>query len=241
MENGTEGTNRAGSREELKGKLAAGEYKSSVEVILDSFGRLLQRLTRRKVPPAAWISALVIALLVALIAYLSALFTGGLGRYGYRTIAFGAGLLFLNLIIAKSTFDRAFATLQDRLLNGLESGAGLSGLYDWLSAAADIKRPVLVGLLVWVASVFLVVPDPVGTPVETIVLGVVMFFWTGFMFYYMYLFALLPLRLSRCQFKLYKEDPATIEVLDDWSDMRNLPPTCSPSCWPRARCSLWQL
>jgi len=35
----------------------------------------------------------------------------------------------------------------------------------------------------------------------------------------MYLFVVLPLRLSRCQFKLHTEDPASTEVLEDWSGM----------------------
>jgi hypothetical protein len=37
----------------------------------------------------------------------------------------------------------------------------------------------------------------------------------------MYLFAVLPLRLGRCQFKLHAEDPVSTEVLEDWSGMMN--------------------
>jgi hypothetical protein len=41
------------------------------------------------------------------------------------------------------------------------------------------------------------------------------------MIYYLFLFVVLPLRLSRCQFKLHAEDPASTEVLADWSGMMN--------------------
>jgi hypothetical protein len=99
--------------------------------------------------------------------------------------------------MAKSAFGRTFATLQDKLLDGLESSAGLTGLYDWLAAVGDIKRPALIGLFIYAASVAFVVSDPMETPVDTIVVGVVMLLWTGFLIYYMFLFVVLPMRLSR--------------------------------------------
>jgi hypothetical protein len=52
-------------------------------------------------------------------------------------------------------------------------------------------------------------------------MGGVMLLWTGFLIYFMFLFLVLPLRLGRCQFKLHAEDPASTEVLDDWSGMMN--------------------
>jgi hypothetical protein len=217
----TEDNNLTEGREELKRRLAAGEYKSSIDVILESVGRILQELTRRTKPPASWLSALAIALLISSIAYLSSLLTGGVSRYGYRTIAFGGALIFLSLVIAKSAFGRTFATLQGKLLDGLESNAGLTGLYDWLAAAGDMKRPALIGLFTYAANVAFVIPDPMENPVDLAVMGGVLFLWTGFVLYYTFLFVALPLRLSRCQFKLHAEDPVSTEVLADWSGTMN--------------------
>jgi hypothetical protein len=216
-----EDANLAEGREQLKRQLAAGEYKSSIDAILESVGRILQKLTRRTKPPVFWISALAIALLISLIAYLSSLLTGGVSRYGYRTIAFGGVLIFLSLVIARSAFGRTFATLQDKLLDGLESSAGLSGLHDWLAATGDVKRPALIGLFIYAANVAYVIPNPMENPVELVVMGGVLFLWTGFVLYYTFLFMVLPLRLSRCQFKLHAEDPVSTEVLADWSGMMN--------------------
>lgn len=216
-----EDTNLTEGREELKRRLAAGEYKSSADVILKPVGWVLQKLTRRKKSPPPWVNALAIALLVSLITYVSALLTGGVSQYGYRTIAFGAALIFTNLIIAKGAFDRTFAALQKKLLDGLESDVGLPGLYLWLAAAGDIRIPALLGLLIWIANVAFLLPDPTKSTIETIVVGVIMFLWTGFMIYYMLLFVILPLRLSRCQIKLHTEDPVSTEVLDDWSKTMN--------------------
>jgi hypothetical protein len=186
-------------------------------------GRTLQKLTRRTKPPAFWISALVIALFVSLVALLGSLFTGALAGDAYLTIILGAVLIFLNLVIARSTFRRTFETIGDKLLDGLESSAGLTGLQAWLLAAAAVKWPVLLGLAVYVLYVVFLVPNPIEapSPASTIVVGGVMLLWTGFMLYYMYLFVALPLRLSRCRFKLHAEDPVSTEVLVDWSGMMN--------------------
>ena len=217
----TEGHNLSEGPQELKGRLAAGEFKSSIDVLLGPVGRVLKWLTRRKKPTASWISAFTIALLISLIAVLSSILTGGVSRYGYRTIALGGALIFLNLVIAKATFDRTFAALRDKLLDGLESSAGVTGLHRWLSKVRDIKRPALIGLLVYVAYVAFIFPDPIDSPgpVDTIVVGGVMLLWTGFLIYCMYLYVVLPLMLSRCQWRLHTEDPVSTEVLSDWSRM----------------------
>jgi hypothetical protein len=208
-------------RGELQQQLAAGEFKTSIDVILAPAGWLLQKLLRRKKPPTFWINAFFIALLISIIAYVSSLFTGGVSPVGYRTIGFGGLLIFLSLGITKSAFDRTFRTLHSKLLDGLESNIGLTGLKAWLVNVGDIRKPALVGLFVYVANVVFVIPDPVETPIELIIMGGVLFLWTGFVLYYTFLFVQLPLRLGRCQFKLHAEEPVSTEVLVDWSGMMN--------------------
>jgi hypothetical protein len=209
------------AREELKRQIADGTYKSSVDVILGAVGRILQKLTRRPEPPAFWISALAIALLVSLVAGVSSFLAGGWSRDAFQTIALGGVLVFLNLVIARSAFRRTFDTIRDRLLDGLESSAGLTGLHAWLASAGELKWPALLGLVIYVLFVAFILPNPMEdpSPVETIVVGGVMLLWTGFLMYYMLLFVILPLRLGRCQFKLHAEDPVSTEVLVDWSGM----------------------
>ena len=214
-------TNLVEAREELKQQLADGTYKSSVDLILATVGRILQKLTRRPMAPAFWISALTIALLVSLVAGAGSLLTGGWSRDAFQTIALGGVLIFLNLVIARSAFRRAFDTIRDKLLDGLESSAGLTGLHSWLGSAGELKWPALLGLVIYVLYVAFVFPNPMEnpSPVETIIVGGVMLLWTGFLMYYMLLFVVLPLRLGRCQFKLHAEDPVSTEVLVDWSGM----------------------
>ena len=211
------------SPNELKQQLTDGEYKSSIDVILETVGRVLQKLSWRSMPPASWYCALVIALLISLIGLLSSIITGDLSRYGYRTIVFGGVMLFLNFVITKSVFDRTYVTLQDKLLDALESSTGLTGIQTWLAATSNMKRPILIGLftVVITQSIGYVIMDVIEAPVDIIMIGVVLIFWGGFTVYYMLLYMILPLRLSRCQFKLHEEDPVSTEVLADWSGMMN--------------------
>ena len=208
-------------RAELKQQLAAGEFRTSIDVILAPAGWILQKLTRREKATASWINALFIALLISIIAYLSSLLTGGVSRDGYRTIVFGGVLIFLSLVISKGVFARTFHTLHSKLLDGLESNIGLTDLKAWLIEADNIRKPALVGLFVYVANIVFVIPEPIGNPIELIIMGGILFLWTGFVFYYTFLFVLLPLRLSRCQFELHAEDPVSTEVMTDWSGMMN--------------------
>lgn len=63
-------------REELKRQLAAGEYKTLVDVMLDGMGRLIQKLTRNPEPLPFWYSAVVIALVTLLIGSLTSILLG---------------------------------------------------------------------------------------------------------------------------------------------------------------------
>ncbi|TEU20157.1 MAG: hypothetical protein E3J21_02675, partial [Anaerolineales bacterium] len=72
----TEDTALIEKREELKRQLAAGEYKTLVDVMLDGTGRLIQKLTRNPEPPPFWYSAVVIALVTLMISFLTSVLLG---------------------------------------------------------------------------------------------------------------------------------------------------------------------
>ena len=47
-------------RDELKRQLAAGEYRTLIDVLLDGTGRLIQKITRHRKPISVWYSGVVI-------------------------------------------------------------------------------------------------------------------------------------------------------------------------------------
>jgi hypothetical protein len=106
----------------------------------------------------------------------------------------------------------------------LKSNKGIGGIQKWLITANDLKWPLLIGFVVFVAYAFLILPTPTtisSIPAE-LIMGGAMLFWTGFLICYTVLFMFLSLRLSRLDFDLHLEDPASSEVLIYWSSMVNL-------------------
>jgi hypothetical protein len=214
---------QAVERERLIEQIRTGEYKSSIELILDSIGSILQKLFRIDKPPLPWVSAIAIALSISLIAYLSSLLVDDRTKGGYLTIVFGSGLIFANLVIAKLAFQRTYKSLAEKLLINLETDQGIRSVAGWLKSAGNFRWPILIGLIIHVTYIAFILPGPTSTPLDIViieaVIGGVLLFWTGFTIYYMCLFVVLPLRLSRCQLHLHREDPASTEVLANWSKM----------------------
>jgi len=56
-------------REELKRRLAAGEYKTLVDIFLVWFDRLLQKITRRSKPFPIWLITVILCVVVQIITY----------------------------------------------------------------------------------------------------------------------------------------------------------------------------
>ena len=108
-------------------------------------------------------------------------------------------------------------------MDRLTLSTDLTGIRNWMKAARNILMPTLVSVLVYVVFTAFIFWDPADapTPIETVVMGGIMLIWTGFILYYMYLYAILPLKLKECTLKLHKEDPASTQLLVDWNSMMN--------------------
>ena len=218
-----ENPHQAIEREQLIEQLRAGKYKSSIDLILDSIGSIIQKLFRRDNPPLPWVNAITIAVSISLIAYLSSLLADDNTEGAYLTIVFGSGLIFVNLIIAELAFRRTNKSLAEKLLGNLETNQGIRSVAGWLKSAGNFRWPTLIGFIIYITYIAFILPGPTSTPSDILiieaVIGGVLLFLSGFIIYYMCLFVILPLRLSRCQIRLHREDPVSTEVLGDWSKM----------------------
>src|SRR4030095_12193913 len=65
-------------REELKRRLAAGEYKTLVDIFLEWFDRLLRKITRRSKPLPIWLITIVLILFLELIGFTATYVSGDL-------------------------------------------------------------------------------------------------------------------------------------------------------------------
>jgi hypothetical protein len=89
--------------------LQDGQYKSSIDVILESIKRIFQKISRHKLTPAPWVCAMTLALIFSIIALLGSVFIGGTTNYAYRIILSGGLLIFTNLAIAKLHLTGCFS------------------------------------------------------------------------------------------------------------------------------------
>jgi hypothetical protein len=218
-------------REELKHQLEAGEYKPPVDVVLDGTGRLIQKLTRNPEPIPFWYSAVVIALVVLLIRFLTSILLGENETMPHffrpEDILFEisiVGLMLAASIVGKIHGDVSFTTWRDHLLGAIESVADLADLQRWLAAFCSVKK------LFFFSLAFAVLSSSYGLIVLSTIRGgfigsgltilvVIADFLAGAFLYYLFLLLALTARLSRYQFKLYAADPSSSEVIDRLSDM----------------------
>jgi hypothetical protein len=223
----TEDTALIEKREELKRQLAAGEYKTLVDVMLDGTGRFIQELTRNPEPPPFWYSAVVIILVTLLISFLTSILLGEFYPLRQEMIPNEISIvgMVLALMIAGRVYSGiAFTTLRDHLLEAIESVADLADLQRWSAAVFNVKKPLFFslafGILLGLYFPILLAMIRGGfVGFGPTILAVITGFQTGMFVYYFLPFSVLPARLSRYQFRLYAADPSSSEVIDHLSDM----------------------
>src|SRR5215510_2537266 len=77
-------------REELKRRLAAGEYKTLVDIFLEWFDRLIRKIIRRSEPLPIWGITVSLSLTLSLVSFAAPYFTGELNSA--RTVIASLGL-----------------------------------------------------------------------------------------------------------------------------------------------------
>ncbi len=230
----TEESELTKKREELKRQLAAGEYKTLIDVILDGTGRFIQKLTRSPEPPSFWYSAIAITLFYLLISlFISILvgdnlepiaaFFGGI-EYSLLMLVSLVWVPFAFVVGYKIYIGIVFTTLYEHLLNAIEAETDLADLQRWLAVLCNVKRTIYFSLAVGIVFGLytLIFASPIiggflgFGPTILVMIGDIQL---GMTFYFLFLFLALPVRLSRYQFKLYTADPSNSEVIDHLSDL----------------------
>ncbi len=215
-------------REELGRKIAAGEYKSLLDVISDEIGRAIQRLTKSTRPLPFWCNVTAITLVLLAVDLLVSLLLGEFSATRYESIWIelsAPGIIIVGLSALKAYLDRAYKTLREDILDKMRSVEDLADLERWLSSMAKVKQPLAFS----VAWAFLA-----GLPLHlagAAVTGVFNFgpviLFTGvnmggaISLWYIVLFLSLASRLSRYQFDLYAANPSASEVIRHLSNLFN--------------------
>ncbi|SRR5258706_1980043 len=214
-------------REELKRRLAAGEYKTLVDIFLAGTDRLIRKITRRSKPlPIWWIPTILSAVLI-LINFASAYAAGISTAYGNFFGLLGSGyvveitlrgvLAIVSPIALNQYINRIFVLWHDDMIDATESLASLETFEDWLVKTSNWRLHLLVtiivgflgGLYVALIGARLGLFVGYGTMLIFVIIGM---FSSAFV-YLLLMVVLLSARLRRYDLKLFASDPSSSELV----------------------------
>ncbi len=218
-------------REELKRRLAAGEYKTLVDIFLGWFERLLRKITRRSEPLPLWVVTVVLCVLVLLIVYTIEYVTVdsatlrkvnesyGLGYgIGFLIGMFTLILLIIASIVINQYIGRLLALWRDSILDKTESIISLNDFEDWLNMTCNWR----LHLFLMVILTILILPpflNRMGAVYGMdIGYGILLVMVIGGIFgltilYQLLMLILLSARLRRYDLKLFSADPGSSEII----------------------------
>jgi len=211
-------------REELKRQLAAGKYKTLIDVILDWVSRLIQRATRGHQPVPVWYSATFILLTTILIGLLAVAllgefttlqrFVGQLGPFTMLVLVLAtASMVFVNLFIAD-----ILTILRKSVLDVVESTRTLDEIKQWL-AVISMRRLILIvsvvgGVAAGAYASFLVTTTVGYSPGNGLALLLILFGIQSAVFVlYLFFIADFSVRIGRFELKLFRSDPSSSEII----------------------------
>lgn len=214
-------------RQRLKGKLANGEYRPSLDIVLDGIGCLVQKVSGGSKPAPFWYGAAVIALGLLAISFWTSILFGEFYRVRLERIPseIALGLLtFTGISVLKALLSATFSSWRNELIDALERCEDLADIQLWFESVCDIKKQLLIGLLIGLPfGIYAVIFVSkvrggfigVGPAILDIALSVLVFLGL----YYVVLFINLPVRVRRYHFGLFIVDPRRSRTIQQLSRM----------------------
>jgi len=219
-------------REELKRRLAAGEYKTLVDVFLEWFERLLGKVTRRTKPLPPWFIATILSFVITVIGLTAIFVSGDFTNFQILNdelwgLEYGVGALWM---ISNSIVTVAFAMVINRHINRiivfwrtdmLDATASLVSVgefEDWLEGTCNRRLHFLaIGMGGLFSILFIVIPLGnllgvfVGYGLTFTIIILNLFAWSSV--FQLFASALLSSRLRQYVLNLFAADPGSSELL----------------------------
>jgi len=217
-------------REELRRRLASGEYKTLVDVLLAGTDRLIRKITRRSEPLPIWYITVILILTLALSTF-TAMYAGGFTTFlkiiESTRLEYGLGTLLtiwtmiltiVGGVMINGYISRIFILWRNDVLEATESVASLEEIEDWFERVCNRRLHLLAIIIGGLSSIlFLVIP-------LSNKLGVFIGYWYTFMaiiiimfvcsdVYQVFLIGLLSAKLRRFDLKLFAANPASSELI----------------------------
>jgi ABC-type multidrug transport system fused ATPase/permease subunit len=218
-------------REELKRRLAAGEYKTLVDVFLASTDHLIRKIIRRPKPLPIWFITIILIFVLLLISSVATYVAGEetniskiiepLGFEHGSEILLGIGILAMAIFSAvflNHYVGRILVLWRDDILGAIESMASLEEFEDWLEKACNRRLHLLVAITGSLfATLFTVIPlnkqlgifVGYGLTFGTLIGNM----WVWSFVYQLFVVGRLSIGLRRYDLKLFAADPASSEIM----------------------------
>jgi len=213
-------------REELKRRLAVGEYKTLVDVLLDGLGRIIQKITRYQRPISHWVSSSILFLIILLI-HATLVRLGEPILFSRPTATPFPGLFLLRILLGYSNIaimvaaniylHRVFATFHEDVLDNIESVVTIDDFEHWLTSVCNRKSHFIMsvfgGALLGAYLIFIMdaarIIIPLGTAIDTLLSSI---FSLAFIYLLIYM-VVLSARIGSYHLKLYIANPGSSEVV----------------------------
>ena len=224
-------------REELKRRLAEGEYKTLVDIFLEWFDRLIRKMTRQSKSVPIWFIIAILTLIYYLITFMVSYYLQdgltldifrGQGRasgLGPRFVVFSSPAFFIiSMVVINQFIHRIFILWRDDLLDITESVTSLEDFENWLEKARNWRLHLLVtlgGAVLGGIYMGSIASDSAGEFMGYgFVFGAIFLFVYFYAFVYLILVAiLLSARLRRYDLRLFAADPSSSELVSRLSSV----------------------
>ena len=217
-------------REELKRRLAAGEYKTLVDVLFDWMSRVIQKIARRRRSISHWYSSVMLSSIIILSGLTALFLMGDVSDFMRQMAIFPRGAApslllpgyFVPLILVACNLyvHRVFTTFRDRVLDVTESMQTLDDFANWCTGASNRKIHLTVsivgGVLIngYILYVYIITFGFGLIPPISIVILFLLYYMILTAFLYLLLdMVVLSARVGGYHLKLYTTDPGSSEVI----------------------------
>jgi len=218
-------------REELKRRLAAGDYKTLVDVFLEWFDHLIRKITRQTKPLPLWLLTAILSFVLMLIAFTAIYVSGDWSNFdklggviGYERRAIVLRVIFnyvfyiATVVVINQYIGGIFVFWRDNMLDVIESAASLEQFEDWLEKVCNWRwhfLTAIIGGLLGTSYLVAILDARLGVFVGyglTFTSIVITIFAAPF-FYLFLMIILLSARLRRYDLKLFAADPSNSEIV----------------------------
>lgn len=220
--------------EELKRRLAAGEYKTLVDIFLEWFDRAIRKITRQPKPLPIWLVTVNLCVLVFMIGYVSIYVTGdflafpdpvaAFGLFGTLLVSILSGVLAIVSAVAINLYiNRIFVLWRDKVLESIESVESLDEIEDWLEKTCNKRAHfwmTIIGALLGSLYLITIVSRLAGGFVgygTTFTFIILSMFSSAFLYLFV-MIGLLASGLRRYHLKLFAADPSSSELVSRLSN-----------------------